>query len=103
MYRYIYICIHTPPFFARKKNILDKKNKRWQQSISLSKADKMYKDAIDTASASNEQELAEDLLNFFVDGGDKECFAATLYTCSSLVRPDIVMEIAWRNGKCVSS
>ena len=46
----------------------------------------------------NEQELAEDLLSFFVDEGDKECFAATLYTCSTLVRPDVVMEVAWRNG-----
>jgi clathrin heavy chain len=84
--------------FRRIASYVYKKNKRWEQSINLSKADKMYKDAIDTASASGEMELAEDLLSFFVEGGDKECFAATLYTCSTLVRPDVVMEIAWRNG-----
>merc|ERR1711871_319102 len=84
--------------FRRIAAYLYKKNKRYSQSIALSKQDKMYKDAIDTAADSGEQELAEDLLNFFVSAGDKECFAAALFTCSHLVRPDVVMEIAWRNG-----
>ena len=38
--------------FRRIASYVYKKNKRWQQSITLSKADKMYKDAIDTAAAS---------------------------------------------------
>ena len=83
--------------FRRIAAYLYKKNKRYSQSIALSKQDKMYKDAIDTAADSGEQELAEDLLSFFVASGDKECFAAALFTCSHLVRPDVVMEIAWRN------
>ena len=29
---------------------------------------------------------------------DRSCFAATLYTCYELVRPDVVLELAWRNG-----
>lgn len=28
---------------------------------------------------------------------DKECFCATLYTCYDLIRPDVVLELAWRN------
>lgn len=28
---------------------------------------------------------------------DKECFCATLYTCYDLIRPDVVVELAWRN------
>ncbi len=28
--------------------------------------------------------------------GDKECFTATLFTCYSLIRPDVAMELAWR-------
>ena len=83
--------------FRRIAAYVYKKNKRYSQSIALSKQDKMYKDAIDTAADSAEQELAEDLLSFFVTAGDKECFAAALFTCSHLVRPDVVMEIAWRN------
>jgi clathrin heavy chain len=29
---------------------------------------------------------------------DKACFAATLYTCYDLIRPDTAVELAWRNG-----
>jgi len=76
--------------------LLYKKNKRWEASIALSKQDSQFKDAIDTASASKEQGLAEALLNFFVQKGDKECFTATLFTCYSLIRPDVAMELAWR-------
>lgn len=59
-----------------------------------------FQDAIDTAAESGDTSLAEDLLSFFVNIGDKECFCAALYTCYSLIRPDVAMELAWRN-KCV--
>jgi clathrin heavy chain len=75
-----------------------RRNKRFAQSVELSKKDKMYKDAIDTAAMSNEKEVAEELLTHFVDVGDKACFTATLYSCYDLIRPDVVMELAWRNG-----
>ena len=35
---------------------------RFQQSVTLSKGDKMYKDAIDTAAESSDTELAEELV-----------------------------------------
>jgi len=75
---------------------LYKRNKRWEQSISLSKSDNMFKDAIDTAAQSGLQEAAESLLRFFQERQDKECFAATLYTCYTLIRPDVALELAWR-------
>jgi len=75
-----------------------KKNKRYKQSIELSKADKMYKDAMETARDSGDKDLAEILLRFFVDNGLKECFAACLYSCYDLIAPDIAMELAWRKG-----
>merc|ERR1719191_1126504 len=74
-----------------------KKNKRYKQSIELSKQDKMYKDAMETARDSGNQELAEELVNFFLDSKDKECFGALLYTCYDLVRPDVVLGLAWRH------
>ncbi len=43
------------------------------------------------------QTLAEGLLTFFVGKGDKESFAATLYTCYTLIRADVAMELAWRH------
>jgi len=77
---------------------LYKRNKRWAQSVALSKSDSMYKDAIDTASESADADVAEDLLRFFVSVHDKACFAACLFTCYDLVRPDVAIELAWRNG-----
>ena len=43
-------------------------------------------------------ELAEELLRFFVSVRDRACFTATLYTCYDLIRPDVAIELAWRNG-----
>ncbi|KAF8757718.1 Ubiquinone biosynthesis monooxygenase COQ6, mitochondrial [Rhizoctonia solani] len=84
--------------FRRLAAHLYKKNKRWEESLSLSKQDKLYKDAIQTASVSGSTEVAEDLISYFVDIGNKECFAAMLYACFDLLRPDIVMELSWHNG-----
>jgi clathrin heavy chain len=84
--------------FRRIAAYLYKKNKRYSQSVRLSKEDKMYKDAIDTAAESAEVEVAEELLRFFVSVHDKACFAATLFSCYDLVKPDVAMELAWRNG-----
>lgn len=76
-----------------------KRNKRFEQSINLSKSDNMYQDAIETAAESADGKLAEDLLRFFVsdDEVDKECFCACLYTCYDLIRPDVALELAWRH------
>jgi len=84
--------------FRRIAAYLYKKNKRYSQSVQLSKEDRMYKDAIDTCAESKDAELTEDLLRFFVSVQDKACFSSTLYTCYDLVKPDIAIELAWRNG-----
>ncbi|KAI8847627.1 armadillo-type protein [Chytridium lagenaria] len=83
--------------FRRIAAHIYKKNKRWKQSIALSKKDKLYKDAMETAAASHDAECAEDLLQYFIDSGRKDCFAACLFTCYELLRPDVVLEVAWRN------
>lgn len=84
--------------FRRIAAMLYKRNRRWKQSIQLSQADRMFKDAIDTTAESGQADLAEELLRYFVENSDKECFCATLYTCYDLVKPDVAMELAWRNG-----
>jgi len=56
----------------------------------------MYRDAIDTAQESGKPELIEELLKYFVQKGQKEFFTVTLYTCYEFLRPDIVLEYAWR-------
>ncbi|KAI8818504.1 uncharacterized protein EV422DRAFT_537294 [Fimicolochytrium jonesii] len=84
--------------FRRISAHLYKKNRRWKQSITLSKQDKLYKDAMETAAISRDTETAEELLQFFIESDKKECFAACLFTCYELLRPDVIMELAWRNG-----
>jgi len=73
-------------------------NKRYAQALELAKTDKLYKDAMATAATSQDPELVEQLLRFFVEQEAKECFAACLFTCFELVRPDVVLELAWRHN-----
>ncbi|KAI0321019.1 clathrin heavy chain 1 [Amylostereum chailletii] len=84
--------------FRRLGAHLYKKNNRWEESIALSKKDRLYKDAMVTAATSASVEVAEDLLSYFVDIGNKECFAATLYICFDLLRSDVVEELSWQHG-----
>jgi clathrin heavy chain len=83
--------------FRRIAAHLFKRNKKWRQSMTLSKQDRLYKDAMETAAESQDTSVAEELLQYFVESGHKECFAACLYICYDLVRPDRVMELAWRH------
>jgi len=80
----------------RVSAFLYKKNQKWAQSVELSKKDKLFKDAIETAAESKKSDVAEGLLEYFVKEGLKECFSAALYTCYDSLRPDMVLEYAWR-------
>merc|ERR1712021_307001 len=73
-------------------------NKKWNQSIDLSRNDRMWKDCIDTANESGDGEIIENLLRFFCDSSEKECFCAALYTCFAHISPDVVIELGWLNG-----
>lgn len=77
--------------------LLYRKNKRYQKSIDISKADKLYKDAMETVAESKDAALAEDLMRFIMEMEDKELFAAMLYTCYELIKPDVALEVAWRS------
>lgn len=74
------------------------KNKKFKQSVELSKQLGTFEDAIHAARESQSVEFTENLLKFFVDSGNKECFAACLYQCYDHIRPDVVMELGWRHG-----
>lgn len=50
------------------------------------------------ASESKDIELAEELLSWFLQENKKECFAACLFSCYDLLRPDVVLETAWRHN-----
>lgn len=84
--------------FRRIAAALYKRNLKWRKAVSLAKEDKLYKDAMETAAQSEDKDIAEDLLRYFVSEGQKECFAACLFTCYDLVKPDVALEVAWSNG-----
>ena len=89
---------HELKDMRRLAALIYSKNKKFKQSVELSKSDGTFADAIQAARESQSAEFAENLLKFFVERGNKECFAACLYQCYDLVRPDVVMELGWRNG-----
>ncbi|POW02753.1 hypothetical protein PSHT_11983 [Puccinia striiformis] len=84
--------------FRRLASLLCAKNSKFQESIGLSKDDKLFKDAMITAASSNSNEIVEELLEYFVKIGNKECFAACLYICYDLIRPDVVEDLQWRHA-----
>uniref|UniRef100_A0A7S0V4E8 Clathrin heavy chain n=1 Tax=Polytomella parva TaxID=51329 RepID=A0A7S0V4E8_9CHLO len=84
--------------FRRVAALVYKRNGKWRKAVNLAKVDKLYKDAMETTAASAERELASDLLAFFVEQGERECFAACLFVCYDLLSPDQVLEVAWLNG-----
>uniref|UniRef100_A0A674EF21 Clathrin heavy chain 1-like n=1 Tax=Salmo trutta TaxID=8032 RepID=A0A674EF21_SALTR len=84
--------------FRRIAAYLYKGNNRWRQSVELCKKDKLYKDAMLYAAESKDAELAETLLQWFLEEGRKECFAACLFASYDLLHPDVVLELAWRHN-----
>lgn len=51
-------------FFRQIAANIYRKHKRWNQSIALSKQDKLYKDAIETAAVSGKPDVVEELLRY---------------------------------------
>ncbi|KAL1304968.1 hypothetical protein AAFC00_003874 [Neodothiora populina] len=89
---------HNLVFFRQIAANIYRKNKRWDKSIALSKQDKLFKDAIETAAISNKGEVVEELLRYFVDIGSRECYVGMLYACYDLIPLHVVMELSWRHG-----
>jgi clathrin heavy chain len=84
--------------FRRISGHIYQKNHRWKQAVELAKRDGLFKDAMEACAQSGDAELAESLLKYFIDEHKKEEFAASLYTCYDLLRPDVVFELAWMHG-----
>lgn len=84
--------------FRRIAAYLYKGNNRWKQSVDLCKKDKLFKDAMMYAGESRQVEIAEDLIEWFLDSNNHECFAACLFQCYDLLRPDVILELAWRHN-----
>ncbi|KAL3856703.1 hypothetical protein ACJMK2_011426 [Sinanodonta woodiana] len=84
--------------FRRIAAYLYKGNNRWKQSVDLCKKDKLFKDAMLYAGESRNIDIAEDLIAWFLESDYHECFAACLFQCYDLLRPDVILELAWRHN-----
>ncbi|KAL4712419.1 hypothetical protein ACJJTC_001580 [Scirpophaga incertulas] len=89
---------HELTEFRRIAAYLYKGNNRWKQSVELCKKDALYADAMEYAAESRQSEVAEELLNWFLERDNYECFSACLYQCYDLLKPDVVIELAWRHN-----
>ncbi|KIV94317.1 hypothetical protein PV10_02093 [Exophiala mesophila] len=89
---------HELVFFRQIAAQIYRKNKRWEKSITLSKQDKLFRDAIETAAISGKSEVVEELLRYFVDIGSRECYVGILYACYDLIPLHTVMEVSWRHN-----
>ncbi|KAF7278693.1 hypothetical protein GWI33_008071 [Rhynchophorus ferrugineus] len=88
---------HELTEFRRIAAYLYKGNNRWKQSVELCKKDRLFRDAMEYTAESRNQELAEELLAWFLERKAYDCFAACLFQCYDLLRPDVIMELAWRH------
>ncbi|XP_022243917.1 clathrin heavy chain 1-like [Limulus polyphemus] len=84
--------------FRRIAAYLYKGNNRWKQSVELCKKDRLFKDAMEYASESKMADIAEELLAWFLEEKNYECFGACLFYCYYLLHPDVILELSWRHG-----
>ncbi|XP_022186279.1 clathrin heavy chain [Nilaparvata lugens] len=84
--------------FRRIAAYLYKGNNRWKQSVELCKKDRLFKDAMEYAAESKNPDVAEELLAWFLEKGNHDCFAACLFQCYDLLHPDVILELAWRHN-----
>merc|ERR1711879_769639 len=89
---------HELVAMRRIASYLYKNNNRWEQAVAICKKDMLFKDAMIIAAESRNAELAESLLNWFIELRRHECFSAALYTCYDLLKADVVMELAWKHN-----
>jgi clathrin heavy chain len=88
---------HEQLEFRRIAAFLYKSAKRWDLALTLCKSDSLLSDAIEYTAELANPESAEDLLKYFIEQKNYVCYAACLYTCFHVLRPDVVLEYAWRH------
>lgn len=82
----------------RVSALLYRQLKKWDDSLALSKQDRLWDDALVTAFTSQSPEVAQDIAQYFLDVGANECFSAALYVCYDLLQRDWVEQVAWLRG-----
>ena len=86
---------HDLIFFRQIAATLYAKEKKYNKAISILKADKLWSDLLKVVAISKSPKIARDILDYFVETGNHECFVALLYTSYEYISHDYVMEVSW--------
>lgn len=86
---------HSLIFFRQISATLYTKHKKFAKAISILKNDKLWADLLKTAALSKSTKIAHELLDYFVETGNHECFVALLYVAYDLIEFDYVLELSW--------
>lgn len=86
---------HDLIFFRQIAATLYTKEKKFNRAISILKTDKLWPDLLRTVAISKSKKIAHELLDYFVETGNHECFVALLYTSYEFIANDYVMELSW--------
>ncbi|GEQ68527.1 hypothetical protein JCM33374_g2195 [Metschnikowia sp. JCM 33374] len=86
---------HSLIFFRQISATLYTRHKKFNKAISILKGDKLWADLIKTVSISGSTKIAHEVLDYFVETGNHEAFAALLYVAYDLIEYDYVLEISW--------
>ena len=84
--------------FRRIAAYLFKMNNRWEQAVKLCKKDSLFKDAMEYAADSRNPQIAEELISWFLENDNHECFAAGTFVMYDMLRPDLILELAWKHN-----
>ncbi|KAM9913562.1 hypothetical protein OXX69_001487 [Metschnikowia pulcherrima] len=86
---------HSLIFFRQISATLYTRHKKFNKAISILKGDKLWADLIKTVAISKSTKIAHEVLDYFVETGNHEAFAALLYVAYDLVEYDYVLEVSW--------
>lgn len=82
--------------FRRIASEVYRQNGKFDVAIGLLKDDGLDQDSIKVAALSKDNKVAENLLEYFLKNENPQAFAACLYACYDLIRPDVALELAWK-------
>ncbi|EGW30423.1 uncharacterized protein SPAPADRAFT_143892 [Spathaspora passalidarum NRRL Y-27907] len=86
---------HELVFFRQIAATLYTKERKFNKAISILKNDKLWPDLLRTVAVSKSTKISHELLDYFVETGNHECFVALLYIAYDLIEFDYVLELSW--------
>lgn len=81
--------------FRKISMLIYRKNQKHQEAVQICLSEGLFKEAVEAAAESKDQKLVHALLKRFAKDRRGEWFTIACYYCYDLLKPDIVMELAW--------